>query len=592
MPKNKLFIDISLAVVLALSVSLIFVHRSRLYTAYLQGELAKIQAIEPQVVVDWRDSGFKTELMLDSTGREVRLLQEALATDPEIYPEGVVSGYFGGATKAAVRRFQEKYNLEITGTLNGESRKVLNGIFFFELCPKQAVEYPDMTYFAIGRDNGLPEDYVPPRLVNISSSVRTVGTVCVSEKAVQSLISLMNEARAAGHELAVTSGFRHPSVQRLLYEHWWSLIGVSAFDEIALPGFSEHQLGTALDFSSKSVGFEKVSARFGGSPEGEWLEDNAYRFGFVLSFPPGKKAITGFRYESWHYRYVGVEAAAAVRTRGITLYEYMSAQNKSEGAPEIKRGVSAPTLGAYSMAAAYYEPGKPLKILVSRRAEQRMPVASVTKLMTALVAVKHLKNDVIEVGRVAGKSNGEKLYLGENFRRDELLKLLLIESNNDAAEALAGASGYSRFISLMNSQASEIGMKNSVFVNPTGLDGISERDINHSTASDLIKLLIYIRENHPELLEFSDITDYTALKADGTSHHKLSSTNKLLMDSGFPLKIVGGKTGETLKAEKNLVLLTSSPRPNVWLVLVILGSSDHFADMKTLAHWIESSFRW
>ena len=90
----------------------------------------------------------------------------------------------------------------------------------------------------------------------------------------------------------------------------------------ARPGYSEHQLGTTIDFTSRRAEFDLTNA-FGATPEGQWLDENAVRYGFVMSYPPDKEDITGYVYEPWHFRYVGEEVAAEVRREGITLHEYL-----------------------------------------------------------------------------------------------------------------------------------------------------------------------------------------------------------------------------------------------------------------------------
>ena len=95
-----------------------------------------------------------------------------------------------------------------------------------------------------------------------------------------------------------------------------------ALRQSARPGHSEHQMGTTMDITSPSVGNDLVSA-FGDTPEGKWLAANAHTFGFVMSYPPGKEATTGYIYEPWHFRYVGKAEAAAVRASGLTLHEYL-----------------------------------------------------------------------------------------------------------------------------------------------------------------------------------------------------------------------------------------------------------------------------
>ena len=90
----------------------------------------------------------------------------------------------------------------------------------------------------------------------------------------------------------------------------------------AKPGQSEHQTGLAVDVSSESVDY-LLSDDYGETKEGKWLAENAHRFGFIVRFPRGKEDITGYQYEPWHIRYVGLTAAKEIHAEGITLEEYL-----------------------------------------------------------------------------------------------------------------------------------------------------------------------------------------------------------------------------------------------------------------------------
>ncbi len=96
---------------------------------------------------------------------------------------------------------------------------------------------------------------------------------------------------------------------------------------VAYPGQSEHQTGLAMDVSSHKMGF-KLHQSFGETIEGIWLANNAPKFGFIIRYPKGKEHITGYKYEPWHLRYVGVQVAEEIAQKGITLEEYLS-ENKS-----------------------------------------------------------------------------------------------------------------------------------------------------------------------------------------------------------------------------------------------------------------------
>lgn len=89
----------------------------------------------------------------------------------------------------------------------------------------------------------------------------------------------------------------------------------------ARPGQSEHQTGLAMDISAPSVQ-SALTTEVESTPEGQWLRENAHRYGFILRYPAGKEHITGYAYEPWHFRYVGRELAAFLKKKGLTLEEY------------------------------------------------------------------------------------------------------------------------------------------------------------------------------------------------------------------------------------------------------------------------------
>ena len=89
----------------------------------------------------------------------------------------------------------------------------------------------------------------------------------------------------------------------------------------ALSGRSEHQTGLAMDISSKAMGY-KLDQSFGNTLEGKWLSKNSAEFGFIIRYPKGKEAITGYTYEPWHMRYIGKDIAEEITNKGTTLEEY------------------------------------------------------------------------------------------------------------------------------------------------------------------------------------------------------------------------------------------------------------------------------
>ena len=139
------------------------------------------------------------------------------------------------------------------------------------------------------------------------------------------IILLGNEMKAAGQgTLIVQSGYRSYQSQTTIHKAKVRALGKVRGEKLAArPGYSEHQTGLAVDFAAKGVNTLQVS--FAKTKAGVWLAANAYRYGFVLRYPSGKTAITGYSFEPWHFRFVGIEVATAMHDQAIsTLEEYYS----------------------------------------------------------------------------------------------------------------------------------------------------------------------------------------------------------------------------------------------------------------------------
>ncbi len=144
-------------------------------------------------------------------------------------------------------------------------------------------------------------------------------------KTTKSAFEEMKTAAAAdGISLRIVSGFRSYNTQKNLYNNYVKRDGKTKADTYsARPGYSEHQTGLAMDIN-------RAGSAFNGTPEAKWLSDNAYKFGFILRYPEGKTNETGYKFESWHYRYVGVELATKLYNNGdwITLEDYFGITSK------------------------------------------------------------------------------------------------------------------------------------------------------------------------------------------------------------------------------------------------------------------------
>ncbi len=174
------------------------------------------------------------------------------------------------------------------------------------------------------KDTTLKSDYVPPDLQTVPAHMKPAYSMQLRAKALEHLEKLFQAASADGVELAIRSAYRSYSTQKGLFLDYASRYGEEEANRFsARPGQSEHQLGTAVDFGGTSVDFK---AAYGDTPQGQWLAENAWRFGFAMSYPAGKEHITGYIFEPWHYRYIGVAAAAEWRSSGKTLKEFLESK--------------------------------------------------------------------------------------------------------------------------------------------------------------------------------------------------------------------------------------------------------------------------
>ena len=169
-------------------------------------------------------------------------------------------------------------------------------------------------------------DYAPPQLADLVEGVQ------VDARIVDAAKQLLDAAVAAGFDPVVTSGFRDADTQRQLFTNRMSALmsnqgfsAIGSFYEtstgVALPGFSEHQLGLAIDISEVGATLPAEGEALTGIYL--WLLDNSWQFGFIQRYPEGKTEITGVKFEPWHFRYVGVEAATQIHQQGITLEEFL-----------------------------------------------------------------------------------------------------------------------------------------------------------------------------------------------------------------------------------------------------------------------------
>ena len=193
--------------------------------------------------------------------------------------------------------------------------------------PAARVRFNADLHVIVDKQRALPDGYTPPGLQAIPAAWHAEGEAGQQLRAdvIEAMRPMIAAAAADGVSLRVESAYRSYSEQARTFAYWVSVMGeAQARRESAVPGHSEHQLGTTADFSDPSNGWQLLES-FAASPSGRWLATNAYRFGFAMSYPPGGEAVTGYIYEPWHFRYIGVAAAQEWRASGKTLVEFLEA---------------------------------------------------------------------------------------------------------------------------------------------------------------------------------------------------------------------------------------------------------------------------
>lgn len=184
---------------------------------------------------------------------------------------------------------------------------------------------PDSLWAIANKSTPLPDiQYQPEHLV--VPDVPAITDKSTEERSVRPEVAMplkemFAAAAAEGHTLMVGSAYRSADLQSLYFNNYVQSSGLELANQYsAKPGQSEHQLGLSVDISTLSQQCY-LSECFTSTPDGEWLANNAYRYGFFMRYPKGKEAITGYNFEPWHYRYVGVELATAIHMSGLTFEE-------------------------------------------------------------------------------------------------------------------------------------------------------------------------------------------------------------------------------------------------------------------------------
>lgn len=173
------------------------------------------------------------------------------------------------------------------------------------------------TDMVVNKHRSLTKDFEPDDLVSIDEEYAADDTQAGSRIAVNAFIEMYKDAQKEGYDLVINSSYRSYQDQEEVCNTYRDLYGDNyVTNYVAMPGFSEHQTGLSFDIGSKDTNV------FAESDEYTWIQENAHKYGFIQRFPEEYEAVTGFRAEPWHYRYVGKKIASYIYENNISFEEY------------------------------------------------------------------------------------------------------------------------------------------------------------------------------------------------------------------------------------------------------------------------------
>ena len=214
------------------------------------------------------------------------------------------------------------------------------------------------------------------------------------------------------------------------------------------------------------------------------------------------------------------------------------------------------------------------EVFFEKNSDHRWPIASITKLMTAVVVMDQY--DFSQSVTITQEIHDAvapytTLQVGERYSINDLVRATIVASSNDAAYALSNVMGENEFVKAMNDKAEKLGMSETLYWEPSGLSYL-----NQSTANDLFKLLKYIYQTYPTLLETSRKSSVRVRDLAANQYHTLKSTDAFAGKSYF----YGGKTGTIDESGQNL--LTLFEKHGKLIMMLVMGSSDRFVDIQTM----------
>ncbi len=271
-------------------------------------------------------------------------------------------------------------------------------------------------------------------------------------------------------------------------------------------------------------------------------------------------------------------SVAAPQAQAAAVLQPISGLGAAAAPRPAPAPLTVPQIGASALLARDLGSGA---LLLERASNQRWPIASLTKLMTAAVAFEELGAErlvSVSAAAIAAEGDAGQFAPGEAFAARDLVAAMLVASSNDAAEALAETYGRAALIDAMQIRAAELGMRETTFFDPTGLSVL-----NQSTARDLARLVDYLQANYPDLLAATMQREARIQEARTGAERTLANTNRF---AGHP-DFRGGKTGFTDEAGGNLISLFE--RNGRRILIILLGSDDRFGETEIIYGALTSS---
>jgi D-alanyl-D-alanine carboxypeptidase (penicillin-binding protein 5/6) len=278
-----------------------------------------------------------------------------------------------------------------------------------------------------------------------------------------------------------------------------------------------------------------------------------------------------------------------LRVVGFFLFLVVLFLNLPAKVPSTTSGSAIENKLNLHAAAAYVLDENSGDILYSKNETEVYEIASITKLMTALVALEEMSGETVIIDRDSYISVGDTgLLIDEKWQLENLVAFMLVNSSNDAAEAIAKSypRGREKFIERMNDRAKELGFNSLVFKNPTGLNETDEFG-GRGNAVDVVNLLSFVYQKFPKALEGTELSLFSIDSKD--TNHVAENTN-LVASAVFGLQ--AGKTGYTDKAGGSYVFRVNVGPSNP-VIAVVLGTKtreDRFVDTKAITSYISKEF--